>query len=1071
MAFANLFSGLSAVEEGVKSQPAFTHRSDTDSGQRGNARKRKIQVEQTGPYKKKLCYEAQTTRSYNAASFREDDSKAKLYHMHNTDSEHASVGFTKEVMHNHSYKAGHYNKGQNHRTKNNRNVNKQQQQQQPQKKKPEVQKNHHHHHHHHQQNDRRRPANRGGSHQTQPTWGKGGRYRQNKNDNQGVQEKRTRMMSQEFKDQNAVLMDGRLICRHFLWGRCIKEDDCQLEHVKGYNNLVKEVCKFYVQGLCTKGESCPYMHKSFPCKFFHKKGKCSQGADCRFSHEPLNDVTNQLLHEVFKRDDDLHELSKKAEQESSEQPENTDESEITEASRTFDTLLQPLRPTFYNSGETNAEEETLLPPTEELADVRPHASDAAQPDIPPSSNLKHEEPVCYSVAAVLGPQLFKPFPHFFSTPVSQESGSSVSANQSEVPYSVDAVLRSCKSVENSTFRHTPSPPTAQTVAYTPKTDFCEITDPLLSSETQDDKVLHSVNTGNEVKDSQVKLFKSLSSLQVHTSHLSKNSPSLAPTSRENKTQGGNMPKSMKPAQRAAKEVNLGLLHSPVTVIEKSVSSKGDMKVCMHLPLDIACSDTCKSEGVLPFGCTNRKSIFSRPSSQTSTSKHPTQLRPHLSVLTSDPQTSKKPFSPSSGFTDFKVGAAVSVKPVTSSCRFVEEKSKETHLHSKKTQSVLNQDTQQPHSTENTAECSSKTAHCGDLAVGSKKTLKRPFHSLFAGPITDTLQPIDDSVPSSSCPQSFIQTPCPAPQPAGCRSNCGKTAVEPDKAPARSFLSLFAAPLSAAPLPCIQSQPDYSRTSSCSQQSNQSVDKTHNLSNSKPRASDLETPLQRQVRTVKTISCASRSSYSSPNTKIENKDLSTEHINQPTKQLLNPVCSRDSLREISNSPTPCGNSPSTTHAHQQLPNIASHKVSAVADTENSVLKTLFLCLSPYQQDGEQQDSIQISVTSDSRLPVQQSTEKTVAHSTEHQPSLQTPQIPLDATGGSPLSSPGTTEPKVRNSGTHNMPCKPATSLMQHHTRPRQEHASEEVQRVNGDVVVTPLKDLFKTLETPVFHFGH
>lgn len=159
-------------------------------------------------------------------------------------------------------------------------------------------------------------------------------------------------MTQEFKEQNALMVDGRLLCRHFLWGRCIKArrfcgrsdcscchgnigilkapvcswlqgDDCQLEHLQGYNDLIKELCKFYVQGFCSKGGDCPYMHhilsvpvavvssdasvmscflhsvlQSFPCKYFHGKGHCSQGGACRFSHEPLDDVTTNLLDEV-----------------------------------------------------------------------------------------------------------------------------------------------------------------------------------------------------------------------------------------------------------------------------------------------------------------------------------------------------------------------------------------------------------------------------------------------------------------------------------------------------------------------------------------------------------------------------------------------------------------------------------------------------------------------------------------------------------------------------------------------------------------------------------------------------
>ncbi|XP_028452974.1 mucin-17 isoform X1 [Perca flavescens] len=964
MAFANLFTRLSAVEEGVKSpagQPAFTLRNEeTETGKRGNAKKRKAHDELTGSYKKKQSYQAHKARRYNAASFKDDDSKARHYHMHNTDNGHSSVGFIKEVMHNHGYN-NMCHKGQNYKIKNIHNVNKQQQ-----KKNPDGQKNLY------QQKDRWRPANRDGNHQTRPAWRKHGGDSKNKNDKQEVQVKRPRFMTQEFRDQHAVLVDGRLVCRHFLYGRCIKADDCQLEHIQGYNDLIKEVCKFYIQGLCTKRESCPYMHQSFPCKFFHRNGKCSQGADCKFSHEPLNDVTNPLLNETLKRDNELYEqqkqqqqqqqLAQKAEQESSAQPDNTNESEIIEANGTPDTLLQPIRPNFYNS--TNAEKETLFCQTEELADIMeeavpPHPTDAAQPhDVPTSSNLSHEEPVCYSVAAVLGPQLSKPFPTFFTTrgcPESSSDCTSGSANQSDVPYSVDAVLRSCKSVGSSTFGHTPTTPTAQTVSYTPHTDFEESTVPLLSSETPNERGLYSLNTRNEVNKSQEKIFKSLSSHDVHTGLFSKTCPSPTLASRDYMKQGGNMPESLKLAQRAAHKVKSELPHSPVNVADKAASSedKGDMKGSMHQPTDITSSLNCKSERVLPFGRTNCKRIFLSPPSQTSTSKHPTQLRPHLSVLTSDTEASK-PFCPSSSFTEFKGGAAVPVEPVTcltktsdsansASCYFAAKQPTEIHLHSKKTPSGLKPGTPRP-SAEMTAERSSKMVHCGDLAVGCKKTLKRPFHSLFACPITDTLQPLDSSGTSFSCPQGLIQSSPPAPQSADCRGNCVESAVEPNKASA--FRSLFT-----APLPFIRPRPNYSKTSSCSQQPDQSVDNTSHSSNSKQRAANSEIPLPRQVRNdVKEIPHASRSPNFSTNPKIENEDSSTENLKLPTKQLVYTVCSlvSDSHSEMSTSPTPA-NSPSTTHTHQPLPDISSHKGSAVAATSNSVLKTLFLCLSPYQQD--------------------------------------------------------------------------------------------------------------------------
>lgn len=116
-------------------------------------------------FPQKQHYQGQTTRSYNATSFTDDDSKAIHHNMHNTDSEHASVGFTKEVIHNHRDAHNNtYHKVQNYKTKNNHYVKKQQQ-----RKKPEGQKNLH------QQKERWRPATSSGSHQTRPPWKKGGR--------------------------------------------------------------------------------------------------------------------------------------------------------------------------------------------------------------------------------------------------------------------------------------------------------------------------------------------------------------------------------------------------------------------------------------------------------------------------------------------------------------------------------------------------------------------------------------------------------------------------------------------------------------------------------------------------------------------------------------------------------------------------------------------------------------------------------------------------------------------------------------------------------------------------------
>lgn len=57
----------------------------------------------------------------------------------------------------------------------------------------------------------------------------------------------------------------------------------------------KEICKYYIQGYCSKGEYCHYYHETFPCKYIHTKGYCKNGDKCRFSHAPLTMEAKELL--------------------------------------------------------------------------------------------------------------------------------------------------------------------------------------------------------------------------------------------------------------------------------------------------------------------------------------------------------------------------------------------------------------------------------------------------------------------------------------------------------------------------------------------------------------------------------------------------------------------------------------------------------------------------------------------------------------------------------------------------------------------------------------------------------
>ncbi|XP_034254437.1 zinc finger CCCH domain-containing protein 13 isoform X3 [Thrips palmi] len=85
------------------------------------------------------------------------------------------------------------------------------------------------------------------------------------------------------------------ICEYFMQGKCPKDaDECPYSHDATPRRKM-ELCKFYNMNCCAKREKCLYMHKDFPCKYFHTGRRCNSGDKCKFSHDSLTDMTRIVL--------------------------------------------------------------------------------------------------------------------------------------------------------------------------------------------------------------------------------------------------------------------------------------------------------------------------------------------------------------------------------------------------------------------------------------------------------------------------------------------------------------------------------------------------------------------------------------------------------------------------------------------------------------------------------------------------------------------------------------------------------------------------------------------------------
>ncbi|XP_037116159.1 zinc finger CCCH domain-containing protein 6-like isoform X4 [Syngnathus acus] len=235
MSFTNLFASLSGSDA-----TSFTVRGDIDKVQSTTSKKRTSEGEQPGPHTKK---QRNWTQASKPDLDTQDYSKSFDYHVQLTDHKNKRAGFTKGSPYNCANQVSY--SGPKFQT--NHNGNRQQQTKQTKQQKGRQQK-------------RGQPQNGGGRHQTKSSRKPADRTERRNHIQNRIKTRPVKYFTEEFKEQNILLVNEQMVCRHFLHGKCIKGDNCQMQHIEPENDLVKTRCKYYMQGACMKGEKCPFMH-------------------------------------------------------------------------------------------------------------------------------------------------------------------------------------------------------------------------------------------------------------------------------------------------------------------------------------------------------------------------------------------------------------------------------------------------------------------------------------------------------------------------------------------------------------------------------------------------------------------------------------------------------------------------------------------------------------------------------------------------------------------------------------------------------------------------------------------
>ena len=103
------------------------------------------------------------------------------------------------------------------------------------------------------------------------------------------EEKKKKKKKKKEKNNNFKSVKSKQICQFYINGACKKGDKCPYSHDAEQIHK-KELCKFYLSGKCAKGEKCLYSHdlSEIPCRFYHGLGFCENFQNCPFSHERLD---------------------------------------------------------------------------------------------------------------------------------------------------------------------------------------------------------------------------------------------------------------------------------------------------------------------------------------------------------------------------------------------------------------------------------------------------------------------------------------------------------------------------------------------------------------------------------------------------------------------------------------------------------------------------------------------------------------------------------------------------------------------------------------------------------------